>query len=207
MLLSNLTELKNDMVNKKWTICSFQFRYKSVDYIVLIKRFVGKEKRINQYALVKIHFMKRSDLSCELEIEANSSKLLIDVKTLRQYFGIEYQDNLGDILKQFTETFGKAIPKKISNNISNEEKSAMVKSLSISDSENPNKIYCYKMRRNPNGGNRSDFNSDKTKLLRPILFKKFENEPGVSFCYSDDPLKENDDSTILSNFSKQPILE
>ena len=202
MLLGNLTELKNDMVNKKWTICSFLFRYKSVDYIVLIKRFVGKEKRINQYALVKIHFMKRSDLSCELEIEANSSKLLIDAKTLRQYFGIEYQDNLRDILKQFTETFGKAIPKKISNNISNEEKSAMVKLLSISDSEDPNKIYCYKMRRNPNGGKRSDFNSDKTKLLRPILFKKFENEPGVSFCYSDDPLKENDDSTILSNFSK-----
>lgn len=202
MLLSNLTELKNDMVNKKWTICSFLFRYKSVEYIVLIKRFVGKEKRINRYALVKIHFMKRSDLSCELEIEANSSKLLIDAKTLRQYFGIEYQDNLGDILKQFTETFGKAIPKKISNNISNEEKSAMVKSLSISDSEDPNKIYCYKMQRNPNGGKRSDFNSDKTKLLRPILFKKFENEPGVSFCYSDDPLKENDDTTILSNFSK-----
>lgn len=202
MLLSNLTELKNDMVNKKWTICSFLFRYKIVEYIVLIKRFVGKEKRINQYALVKIHFMKRSDLNCELEIEANSSKLLIDAKTLRQYFGIEYQDNLGDILKQFTETFGKAIPKKITNNISDEEKSAMVKSLSISDSEDPNKIYCYKMRRNPNGGKRSDFNSDKTKLLRPILFKKFENEPGVSFCYSDDPLKENDDSTILSNFSK-----
>ena len=202
MLLSNLTELKNDMVNKKWTICSFLFRYKTVEYIVLIKRFVGKEKRINQYALVKIHFMKRSDLSYELEIEANSYKLLIDAKTLRQYFGIEYQDNLGDILKQFTETFGKAIPKKITNNISDEEKSAMVKSLSISDSEDPNKIYCYKMRRNPNGGKRSDFNSDKTKLLRPILFKKFENEPGVSFCYSDDPLKENDDSTILSNFSK-----
>lgn len=202
MLLGNLTELKNDMVNKKWTICSFLFRYKSVEYIVLIKRFVGKEKRINQYALVKIHFMKRSDLSYELEIEANCSNLLINVKTLRQYFGIEYQNNLGDILKQFTETFGKAIPNKISNNISNEEKSAMVKSLSISDSENPNKIYCYKMRRNPNGGKRSDFNSDKTKLLRPILFKKFDNEPGISFCYSDDPLKENDDSTILSNFSK-----
>ena len=202
MLLGNLTELKNDMVNKKWTICSFLFRYKSVDYIVLVKRFVGKEKRINQYALVKLHFMKRDDLNDGLEIEANSSKLLIDAKTLRQYFGIEYQDNLGDILKQFTETFGKAIPMSIPKNISDGEKSAMVKSLSISDSEDPNKNYCYKIRRNPNGGKRSDFNSDKTKLLRMGLFRKFENEPGVSFCYSDDPLKENDDSTILYNFSK-----
>ena len=77
--------------------------------------------------------MKRDDLNDGLEIEANSSKLLIDAKTLRQYFGIEYQDNLGDILKQFTQTFGKAIPMSISKNISDEEKGAMVKSLSISD--------------------------------------------------------------------------
>lgn len=204
MLLCNLNELKADMVSKSWTICSFLFTYKSVVYIVLVKRFVGKEKRVNKYALVKLHFMKRDDLNDELEIEANASRLLIDAKTLRQYFGIKYQDNLGDVLKQFTETFGKAIPISIPNNISDEEKGAMVKSLSISDSENPNKIYCYKIKRNPNGEKRSDFNSDKTKLLRPGLFNEFENEPGVSFCYSHDSLKENYDATILYNFSKQP---
>ena len=87
---------------------AFYFRYKSVVYIVLVKRFVGKEKRVNQYALVKLHFMKSDDLNDGLEIEANSSKLLIDAKTLRQYFGIEYQDNLGDILKQFAENFRKS---------------------------------------------------------------------------------------------------
>lgn len=207
MSLNNLSKLKDDMVKNKWTICSFLFRYKSVDYIVLVKRFVGKIRRKDQLALVKLHFMRRNDLNDELEIEANSSKLIIEAKKLRQYFGIEYQDNLGDILKQFTDTFGKAIPINIPSNISNEEKYAMVKSLSISDSEDPNKIYCYKIRRNPNGGKRSDFNSDKTKLLRPSLFRKLENDPSVSFCYSDDPLKENDDSTILYNFTKLPILK
>ena len=201
-MLSNLNKLKNDMVEKKWTIGSFIFRYKSTSYIVLVKRFVDKVKRINQYALVKINFMKCGNLSDELEVEANSSMLLVDAKSLRQYFGIEYRENLGDILKQFTETFGRAIPMKISDNISDEERRAMVKSLSISDSEDPNKIYCYKIRRNPNGGKRSDFNSDKTKLLRPILYRKFENDPSISFCYSDDPLKKNDDKTILCNFSK-----
>ena len=94
--------------------------------IVVVKSIVGKEKRVNQYALVKLHFMKRDDLNDGLEIEANSSKLLIDAKILRQYFGIEYQNNLGDILKQFTETFGKAIPMNIPKNISDEEKGAMV---------------------------------------------------------------------------------
>ena len=38
MLLSNLKELKNDMVNKDWTICSFIFRYKGIEYIVLVIR-------------------------------------------------------------------------------------------------------------------------------------------------------------------------
>lgn len=202
MLLSNLNELKKDMIDNNWTICSFLFRYKSVVYIVLVKRFVGKEKRVNKYALVKLHFMKRNDLNYELEIEANSSKLLIDAKTLRQYFGIEYKYNLGDILKQFTETLGKAIPKNMPNSSSCEENCAKVKSLSISDSEDPRKIYCYKIRRNPNGKKRSEFNSDKTKILYPELFKKFENDPSVSFCYSDDPLKEKDKATLLSNFSK-----
>lgn len=202
MLLSNLKDLKIDMVKKDWTICSFLFKYKSVDYIVLIKRFVGKEKRVNQYALVKIHFMKRNDLEDGLEVEANSNNLIIDAKILRQYFGIEYQKNLGDILKQFTETFGKAIPKNVSNYISDEERVAMVCSLSRSDSEDPKKIYCNKIKRNANGQKRSEFNSDKTRLLRPFLYENFVNEPNVSFCYSNDSDKENDDSTILCNFSK-----
>ena len=201
MLLSNLNELKNDMVSKNWTICSFLFRYKSVVYIVLVKRFVGKEKRVNQYALVKLYFMKRDDLSDGLEIEANSSNLLIDAKTLRQYFGIEYQDNLGDILKQFTETFGKAIPMNIPKNISDEEKGAMVKSLSISDSEDPNKVFCYKVRRNPKGQMRSLYNADKTKILRLPLSNYFKDDKSISFCYSTEKKDENDDATILYNFS------
>ena len=84
MLLSNLNELKKDMIDNNWTICSFLFRYKSVEYIVLVKRFVGKKKWVNQYALVKLHFMKRDNYIDGLEIEANSSKLAIDAKTLKQ---------------------------------------------------------------------------------------------------------------------------
>lgn len=50
----------------------------------------------------------------------------------------------------------------------------VVQSLSKSDSEDPSKIYCNKVRRNPNNGYRSEFNADKTKLLRPSL-KGFRN--------------------------------
>ena len=78
----------------------------------------------------------------------------------------------------------------------------MVKSLSISDSEDPTKIYCTNVRRNPEGQKRSVFNSDKTKILRSRLYEYFKDEESISFCYSKDVFKNNDDATILKNFSK-----
>lgn len=202
ILLSNLKELKDDMVNKDWTICSFIFRYKGIQYIVLVKRFVGTEQRVNEYALVKLHFMKYNNINDDMQVEANSSSLIIEAKKLREYFGIEYTDNLGDILQQFTERLGNVIPKNVPECISNIERIAMVRSLSRSDSEDPNKIYCNKVKRNSNGGRRSVFNADKTKLLRASLFEYFRNEPNISFCYYADSVMENDDATILRNFSK-----
>ena len=203
MLLENLRQLKEDMRNKGWTICSFLFKYKKIEYIVLVKRFVGTEKRIDKYALVKLHFMKANNLSDELQVEANVKKLIVDPKKLREYFGIEYRENLGNILQQFTENLGRVIPTKMSENSSKMEKSAMVRSLSKSDSEDPNKIYCNKVRRNPNNGHRSEFNADKTKLLRPSLYTYFSNDESISFCYYSDERMENDDETILKNFSSR----
>lgn len=197
-------ELKEDMVNKHWTICSFMFQYKKIFYIVLVKRFVGNEKRISKFALVKLHFMKYDDLKDDMQVEANSRSLIIDAKSLREYFGIEYSENLGDILQQFTKRLGDVIPKSIPNDFSDIEKAAMVHSLSKSDSEDPNKIYCNKVRRNPNGGQRSEFNADKTKLLRPTLFNYFYNDTSISFCYYSDPAMHNDDATILKKFAKSP---
>ena len=171
MLLSNLKELKEDMVKKGWTICSFIFQYKKINYIVLVKRFVGTEKRVDNYALVKLHFMKENNLNDDMQVEANSRGLIIDAASLRQYFGIEYKNNLGNILQQFYDRLGKAIPPKFPDHFSNLEKKVMVRSLSRSDSEDPNKIYCYKIKRNPGGGKRSEFNTDKTKLLRESLYE------------------------------------
>ena len=40
-MLENLKSLKEDMKNNGWTICSFIFKYKNKNYIVLVKRFIG----------------------------------------------------------------------------------------------------------------------------------------------------------------------
>ncbi|MCO7128199.1 DUF6037 family protein [Sporolactobacillus shoreicorticis] len=93
------------------------------------------------------------------------------------------------------------MPISVPDRFSDVEKTAMVQSLSRSDSENPNKIFCTKVMRNPDGKTRSEFNADKTKLLRAPLFEHFRNDEGISFCYSVDRAKRNDDATILRNFA------
>ena len=201
-MLSNLKLLNDDMKNKGWIITSFTFRYKTVNYIVLVKRFLSEEKRENKYSLVKLEFMKENDLVDSLLVEANSKQIFVDAKIFRKYFGIAYVPNLGDIFKQFYGIFGKSIPSIIKIVNTDFEKAAMVKSLSISDSEDPTKIYCTNVRRNPEGQKRSVFNSDKTKILRPRLYEYFKDEESISFCYSNDECKNNDDATILKNFSK-----
>lgn len=162
-MLSNLKLLNDDMKNKGWIITSFTFRYKTINYIVLVKRFLSEEKRENKYSLVKLEFMKENDLEDSLLVEANSRQIFVDAKIFRQYFGIAYVPNLGDIFKQFYGIFGKSIPSTIKIVNTDFEKTAMVKSLSISDSEDPTKIYCTNVRRNPEGQKRSVFNSEKQK--------------------------------------------
>lgn len=127
--------------------------------------------------------------------------ILIDARTLREYFGIEYSENLRDILKQFSKRFGEFIPDSVPLQFSELEIGLMIKSLSKSDSEDPNKVYCYKVRRNPKGQIRTLFNADKTKLRRESLFNYFKDDKSISFCYSTDKNDENDDATILYNFS------
>lgn len=202
MALENLRLLKAEMEKNDWIICSFLFSYKRIEYAVLVNRFTEKEKKKDRYALVKLQFIDINKPSKSLVVEANSKCLIIDTKTLRAFFNIEYGENLGDILKQFTQYLGNNIPLQIPKEYSEIEKRLMVISLSKSDSEDPDKVFCFNIKRNPNGGRRTQYNSDKTKILRPNLFKFFSNDTNISFLYSSDRLKEKDDNYILKNFAK-----
>lgn len=182
------------------------FEYKNIRYIVLIKLYLKDEVK-PQYALLKLHFMRENDFHYDLEIPANVSKLKTEAKTLREFFGIAFSSNLGDILYQFAENLGKHIPTKIPKITTDNEKRAMVYSLSQSDAEDPNKIYCFKVRRNPikiDGtlGKRSPFNDNKTRLLRKDLYQKLGTDDTLSFCYSSNPLDEKSDEEIILNWTK-----
>ena len=59
--LQNLHSLKADMEQKGWVIDSFKFRFKKIDYIVLVILF-GPEDRKEQYALVQLDFLNAKTL-------------------------------------------------------------------------------------------------------------------------------------------------
>lgn len=202
-IFDNFRLLKSDMEEKGWVIEAFSFSYKNIDYVVLVKLYQANEVKLNHYALLKVEFLKANDINDNLIVEANVRELFTDARTLREYFGIKWSENLGDILRQFNEHFAQFIPDKIDLSKSNLFKIAMNKSLSESDSEDPNKIYCYCVRRNPDNGERSIFNDNKSRLLRPKLYEKFKDDNTVSFCYSPNSEREKSDAEIIINFTNK----
>lgn len=124
------------------------------------------------------------------------------LKTLRTYFEIEFFLNLGDILSQFADRFNKFIPVKVPKSYFNDQKKAMVASLSKSNSEDSNKIYCFAVKRNAKGSKRIEFNGNKAHLLRSFLFENYKNDDSISFCFSNNKEDERTDSEIMQFFSQ-----
>lgn len=77
-------------------------------------------------------------------------------------------------------------------------------SISKSYLGNPNKKYCYKVKRNPtkkNGepGQRSSYNDNITRLRRPDLYEKLKTDKNLSFCYSPNQSDGKSDKEIIFN--------
>ena len=195
-VFENLKLLKLDMKDKGWVIDSFYFRYKQQNYIVLVKLF-EKEEKVPEYALLKLEFLKENDFSDMLAVYANSVKLYTDTKTIREYFGIEYSSNLGDVLFQFSQTLARFIPTEVSEKKNEDQKEAMCFSLSQSDSEDP--------RKNGELGKRSPFNDNKTRLYRPSLYERLGSDTNLSFRYSMNPDDEETDEGIIAKWTKNKI--
>lgn len=161
------------MEAKGWVIDAFNFEYKQQKYIILVTLFDPKENK-PEYALVKLEFLAIDNFDKSLSTCANSIKLFCTAKELRIFFGINYSENFGDIIKQFYQHLSTYIPAQVSNNKTSEQKKAINISLSKSVSEDPNKIYCYKVRRNPINSDgtlvqRSSYNDNKTRVNRDWL--------------------------------------
>ncbi len=182
----NIVKLLNNLRREHWHITAFPFGYNGKEYIVLFEDIENLPLVADEYRVL-LTFIDRANENHILQTKANEQKFSIGAKVFREYFGIKYVPNLGDILRQFYAYFGQFIPESRVTQFDHETTSALVKKLSRNDNDNANAQCCYKVIRNGkyNGIQhyRTPFNSDKTKLLRPELFNKLGGDNKISFCY------------------------
>ena len=182
--LQNLFSLRADMQRKGWTIDSFRFPFRDVDYIVLVILYSpGEEKG---YALVKLDFLHPDDFKYHLLVPANSKGLICGAMDLRIFFKIppDYE-HLGDALRTLTRELGYCTPAKANTVKSQTEKKAIVYKISDENSDDAEKLYCFAVKRNPvlidketnepRQLKRSSYNDRKTRILRDSLYQRAWN--------------------------------
>ena len=205
------------MRKKGWTIDSFRFPFKGVNYIVLVILYSPEEK-VDKYALVKLDFLHPNNFKHHLLVPANSNGLICGAMDLRIFFRIppDYE-HLGDALRTLTRELGYCTPTKVTTVKFQTEKQAIVYELSDGNSEDAEKLYCFAVKRNPvlmdketnepKQLKRSAHNDQKTKILRPTLYEKLGKDDTLSFCYSNDPEMNYSDEVIIDNWLKNKEKE
>ena len=215
--LQNLFSLRADMQRKGWTIDSFRFPFREVNYIVLAILYSPEEAK-EKYALLKLDFLHPENFKHHLLVPANSNGLMADAMELRIFFRIppDYE-HLGDALRTLTRELGYCTPTKVNMAKSQTEKKAIVYKISDENSDDAEKLYCFAVKRNPvlwgkeantpRQLKRSANNDRKTQFLRPTLYEKLGKDDTLSFCYSNNPKMDYSDEVIIDNWLKNKEKE
>src|SRR5699024_1990454 len=96
----------------------------------------------------------------------------------------------------------------VSTNKCKAEKEQIINSLSVNDSEDTNKVFCFGVKRNPlkkivQTAIRTPFNDNKTKYLILELYDLLVEDRTLSFLYSSKPTKERSNEDIIKSWSEK----
>ncbi|MGG0847792.1 DUF6037 family protein [Peribacillus simplex] len=204
--LENLRIIRDELINRKWAVEAFIFQYKKQEFVVLVKVLSDREKKENKYAIVNLEFIKMGNGNESYCAYADTTKIHVpNLTSFRKYFGIEYKDNPGDITKQFTEYFSTFIPNRVNIN-----KEPLLNDTIINYLNNNREAgtgrYCFDFKRNGmkkdgTPKQRRPENNQKAEFMRPDLFEKLKDYTEFSFCFSEDPLKEETDEGIYRRWA------
>ncbi|MBP0726399.1 hypothetical protein J5Y03_14650 [Bacillus sp. RG28] len=198
--------LISDMKKKEWIIESFPFKYKEVEYIVILTLFKLNEIKPNNFAIAKVEFILSSNIKQSIMAYVDFYNVhFYSTKDFCYFFGVELKNINRDIFNYFSEVFAPFIPKEKLLIKSNVERRLIGSRV---EGNNPNAIYCYDVRRNgtnkdgsPN--KRSIENSNKARILRPYLYEHYFKDSNLSFFFSDKQEDERTDPVIMKIFSKR----
>lgn len=205
--INNIGYLLEDLRRNGWHMTAFDFNYKGSHYIVLFENNENIETRKNAYASIVLTFIDSEIPLRRYAVEANQVMMFFNPKEFREFFHIEYTNNLGDLFKQFFNRFTLFVPRTAPKELDSRKNLEIDRTLAGRGGHSPDAIYCYDARRlgQRNGRQmvRSIFISNLTARRRPELFKQFRNEPTVTFYYSPKESDELSDVKILENFARR----
>ncbi len=203
-IINNIGFLKHQLQENGWHMTAFMFTYKNTEYDVLFEDIDNIPKK-EKYASVKLTFIDVENPNRKHIVEANQYKIFLNPQRFREYFGIAYSSNLGDVFKQFFQRFLASVPDTIPLNVNERQNNEIDRCLAQYGNRDPNAIYCYDARRlgkrDGKQMHRSIFITNLTKRRKTDLYEYFENEPTVTFYYSPNPNKELSTHTIINNFT------
>lgn len=186
-----LREVVVELKARSFAIAIADFTFAGREYVVLIKRYLDKKPEAEKYALARLEFILRADTSVSEEWPANRAGLMGDPTGIRKFFGIPFQNRgVRDALQYLYEQLGAAISRHTRYEPREDELHLLIAKLSIADSSDPKRLYCFAARRNETNKatgrphQRSEYNSQKTAILRPELFARLKGDTSISFMYS-----------------------
>lgn len=207
-----LRSLTKEMKKEEHSVEPFQFFYNNNEYIGIVKLFEEDDER-KPYEFI-LEFIRAENflefISCEITfLDLNIKKT--EIKKFKDFFQVEFI-KYGDFFENFKNKLADSLPDRIVNFENRRYRNAILRSVNdYSDEEE--KIWCYKCRRNGRKKNgelkkRTLKNSSKTMLLRPELYRALKEEIYISFCYTaDEEFKEKTDKEILGTLNKSLSID
>lgn len=209
-IINNIGLLRQDLIDKGWHMTAFNFFFKR-KYDVLFENNDNLDFRKDIKASVTLHFIDALNPSRVYSVQANQVKMFHEsIKDFREFFGIEYAPNLGDIVKQFFSQLVSYVPPEAPGKLTPQQDKEIDRVLASRGGHNPDAIYCYDARRlgtrDGRQMKRSIFISNLAQRRNPSLYKYFKNELTVTFYFSPNPEEAKKDIEIIERFIRRENL-
>lgn len=208
MVWENLKTYISAMKVEKRTFSGFEFRFKTSVYIGVLS-ITENDLKENKYAIAKI-FIYKNNLTNSLIVYPTWKDMSIspNIAAFYSFFEIDtaYNGNhFKELKKIFMSNVDSFVPSKFQHTLNRDVEELVVNTIVANDPKDPNKRYCTGIKLNglKSDGKRkqrTDYNDEKSRFIKPELYEIVGNHKEISFNYSKNIEDKNDDPEILHRF-------
>lgn len=197
-MLTNLCAFLSDMDRKHWHISSYLYAYNHIHTAVLVED-TSCFAPSSEFIICRLTFFKIGFPEIRLTTEVSNHSFQINIRYIREFFEIEYQDDYKGFLDRFYDHFNRHTPPTVKEKLNDEEENVVIQYYQ-SQGENPYRN-CYGVIHNRNNGQRRPCNDEKARRFAKEIYDYFCADTNISFCFHEGPASTLDE--IVKRLSKQ----